>query len=234
MKDKLMERPLLNGIVRQRVDNGMLCLSDLTEVNDDICALKGFKIRRVRDFFMNESEREYITELLELDGVFMKAEKSAFTEQAKNKGLISALKSIGKYSTKGRGDNKSTYCDMYIFVAIAQWLNPMLRAYVTKWVTDSLILNRIEAGNNFNMLCSTISDKIIPTLESENAKKFIYSNFTKLINKKVFGRHDNDLRQIASKEQLSNLNKWETKLTTLIEVGYISNYQEAKEYIENN
>lgn len=230
MKDKLMERPLLNGIIRQRVDNGMLCLSDLVEVNDDICAIKGWKIRRIRDFFLNDAERDYITELLDLDGVFIKAEKSAFVEHAKNKGLISALKELGYYSTKGRGENKATYCNEYIFVAVAQWLNPHLRAYVTKWVTDSLILNRIEAGHGFNTLCSSIQTNILPEL-SENGKRFIFSNFAKLVNKKVFGRHDDNLRQIASKAQLSELNKWETKLSTLIDVGYIKSYQEAKEYI---
>lgn len=233
MKNKLMERPLLNGIVRQRVDNGMLCLTDLIQVNDDICALKGWNIRRIRDFFVNQSEIDYVVELLDLDGAFIKAEKSAFIELSKNKGLISSLKKIGYYSTKGARENKAVYCNQYLFVAIAQWLNPMFRAYVTKWVTDQLIINRIEAGNNFNSLCNSINQHMIPNL-SDNGKKFIFSNMAKLINKKVFGKHDDNLRQIASKEQLSELNKWETKLSTLIEVGYIKDYQEAKDYINNN
>lgn len=232
MKDKLMIRPLLNGNVRQRVDNGMLCLSDLANIYEVERLSNGWNDKRIDKFFNNSDEVEYIIELLDLQGVFINGNKLPFIEQVNNQGIIRALKSIGQYSTKGARDSKAVYCNPYIFIAVAQWLNPRFRAYVTIWATDQLILNRIEAGNNFNTLCDSISKHMLPKL-SDNGKKFIFSNMAKLINKKVFGRHDYNLRQIASKEQLSELNKWETKMSTLIEVGYIKDYQGAKEYIDS-
>jgi len=226
-----MERPLMGGIVRQHVGSQMLCLSDLANIYEAERVSNGWTEKRLDLFFKNDAEKEYIMELLKLQGVLIDDGIPSFTEHANNKGVISALKSIGQYSTKGRGENRNTFCNPYIFVAVAQWLNPKFRAYVTMWVTDQLILNRIEAGNNFNTLCDAISINIIPKLSSDNAKRFIYSNFTKLINKKVFGRHEDNLRQIASKDQLNELNRLETKLSTLIEVGYISSYSDAKVYI---
>lgn len=226
-----MERPLMGGIVRQHVGSQMLCLSDLASIYEAERVSNGWIEKRLDSFFKNDSEKEYIMELLKLQGVLIDGNILSFTEHANNKGVISALKSIGQYSTKGRGEKRNTFCNPYIFVAVAQWLNPKFRAYVTIWVTDQLILNRIEAGNNFNALCDAISTNIIPKLSSDNAKRFIYSNFTKLINKRVFGRHEDNLRQIASKDQLSELNRLETKLSTLIEVGYIVSYNSAKDYI---
>ena len=232
MKNTLIERPLMGGIIRQRVDNEMLCLTDLAKLYETTRIVNGWVEKQVSKFFENKEEIEYITELLDLQGVLTNSNKLLFTEQSENQGAVKTLKAFNQYSTKGRGDNKATYCNPYIFIAVAQWLNPRFRAYVTIWVTDQLILNRIEAGENYNTLCLAISNHIVPTL-SDNGKRFIYSNMAKLINVKVFGEHKNNLRQIASKEQLVKLRNLETKLSTLIEVGYVSSYQDAKAYINN-
>lgn len=232
MENKSMERPLLGSVVRQKIDNGMLCLSDLSSIYEHERIKNGWAEKRLHKFFNNIEEIEYITELLELQGVIIKGKKCPFVEQAKNQGLIKALKEIGQYQTGGRGSNKTVYCNPYIFIAIAQWLNPKFRAYVTIWVTDQLILNRIDAGVKYNTLCNAINEYILPSLDSDNSKKFIYSNFGKLVNKKVFGKHDSNLRQIANKRQLSELKDVEVELSTLIKVGHIKSYSEAKEYLK--
>lgn len=231
MKNKLMERPLMGATVRQRIENNQLCLTDLAQIYEAERIKNGWVEKRLDHFFNRDSEIEYIIELLDLQGIFINVQKHTFIEQAKNQGLIKALKDIGQYKVTGRGDNKAIFCNHYIFIAVAQWLSPRFRAIVTMWATDTLILNRIEAGQDYTQLCSVISGYIVPKI-SDNAKKFIYSNFAKLINKKVFGTHSDNLRQIASKEQLQELNKIQTKLSALIEVGYISSYQEAKQYLK--
>lgn len=231
MKNKIMERPLMGDIVRQRVDSGMLCITDLVRIYEAQRVNNGWIDKRADKFFNNKAEIEYVIELLDLQGLFVNGKKLPFIEHVKNQGLVKALKAIGQYNTGGRGDNKAVYCNTYIFIAVAQWLNPRFRAYITIWATDSLILNRIDAGVNYNELCSAINDYIIPKLDSENAKKFIFSNFGKLINTKVFGSHGDNLRQIASKEQLKELRDLEIELSTLMKVGHIKSYQDAKDYL---
>lgn len=230
MKDKLMVRPFLNGHVRQRIDNEMLCLTDLSRMYDSVRVENGWSEKKLAKFFNNDSNQEYVIEILELQGVFIKCKKLHFIEQVKNQGLIKALTSIGQYKGTGRGDNKAVYCNPYIFVAVAQWLNPRFRAAVTIWVADQLILNRIEAGSKYNLMCKSINDKIIPTL-SEKGKRFIYSSFAKELNIKIFGRHEGNLRQIASKEQLMALSTLEAQVSALIDVGYIKNVQDLKSYL---
>lgn len=230
--DKLMLRPFLESTIRQSTNGGQLCLTDLANAYELERIKNGWVEKRLDHFFNRDSEIEYVIELLELQGILVNVRKDTFMELVRNKGLIRALKSIGEYKTKGRGENKSTFCNPYIFIAVAQWLNPKFRALVTIWVTDSLILNRIEAGHGFNKLTKAITEKIVPEL-SESGRKFIYSNFARLLNIKVFGKHDSELRQIASKEQLSKLRDLETELAALVSFGAIKSYSEAKTYIEN-
>jgi hypothetical protein len=229
--DKIINRPLMGFNVRQRTENNHLCLTDIVRIYEAIRSENGWIEKQPSKFFENQSEIEYIIELLDFQGIFTKSKKLLFIEHVKNQGLIKSLKAIGQYQTKGRGDNKAVFCDPYIFIAIAQWLNPKFRAMVTIWVTDSLILNRIEAGHEYTQLCTAISNHIVPNI-SENAKRFIYSNFAKLINKKVFGKHGDELRQMASKVQLIEMNKIQTKLTALIEVGHVEDYLGAKDYLK--
>lgn len=236
-----MERQLMDGVIRQRIDNGMLCVSDLMKVYEKQKGINGWtQDKRINDFFRVNSHNdrnkhsenfEYVLDILELQGVFINTSRRTFIECAENKGVITALKLINQYSTKGRGENKASYCNPYLFVALAQWLNTKFRAYVTVWITDQLILSRIEAGSEYNKLCSSIKDNMLPSL-SDNGKKFIFSNVAKVVNKKIFGRHEDNLRQIASQEQLSSLKSLEIELSALIKVGYLSSYQEIKDYIE--
>ena len=232
MKNKLMERPFFNGIIRQRIDNQMLCLSDLDNMYEKLRVENGWREKQLSKFFENKDEIEYVVELLDLQGVFIESKKLLFIEQVDNQGLLKTLKSIGKYEMKGRGENRRIFCDPYIFVAIAQWMNPRFRAYVTMWVTDSLILDRIDAGVMYKDLSTSIKDNIIPNL-SDNGKRFIFSNIAKLVNKKIFGRHEDNLRQMASKDQLRQLQNTELVLSEFIKAGVLNNYQEIKEYLNN-
>lgn len=224
---------MMGGVVRQKIDSEMLCLTDLAQIYESKRISNGWVDKRLNEFFSNKSEIEYIIELLDLQGVFVDTDISVFMEMVENQSLITALKKIGQYKVTGKGNNRVTFCNPYIFVAVAQWLNPKFRAMVTMWVTDSLILNRIEAGSNYNELCKSINDNIIVTLPKEsNSRKFIFSNFAKLINIKVFGTHRSDLRQLATKEQLKQLTKMEIKVSTLIDAGVIKSYNDAKEYLK--
>jgi hypothetical protein len=231
MKKEFMLRPLFSGNIRQSIENQMLCLTDLANIYEAERLANGWNEKRLDKFFDNSSEVEYILELLDLQGFFINGNFLTFTEYVKSQGIINGLKSIGQYRVTGRAENKAVFINPYIFIAVAQWLNPRFRAYVTIWATDQLILNRIDAGSEYNKLCRCIADVLVPKLSSENEKKFIFSNFAKLINKKVFGKHDENLRQLATKEQLANLKETEIKLTTLIEVGFINNYSDAKAYL---
>lgn len=234
MKNKLMERPFFDSVIRQRIDNEMLCVSDLSDIYEKMRIDRGWPEKPLHRFFDKTKidNNQFIIELVR-EGDLIKDHFSTFMEIAEKRSLLKALKEFKLYKMTGRGEDRLVFAHPYIFIAIALWMNPLFRAKATIWITDQLILNRIEAGERFNVLSKSIHDHIVPKIDSENGRKFVYSNFAKLINKKVFGDHAENLRQIASYDDLKRLTRLQDKLSTLIEVGYISNYQEAKNYINS-
>lgn len=232
MKNKIMEREFFGSVIHQRIDNEMLSVSDLSKIYEGMREERGWPEKPLHRFFdkTKNDNTAYITELVR-EGKLIKDRYRTFMDVVEKNGVLKALKEYGLYKMTGKGSERSVYCHPYIFVAIAMWMNPTFRAKATIWIADQLIVNRIEAGERYTALSTSIHDHIVPSIKSDTGKKFIYSNFAKLINKKIFGKHADDLRQVASKEDLKELTRLQEKLITLIEVGYISNYWEAKEYI---
>jgi hypothetical protein len=142
----------------------------------------------------------------------------------KNEGLTKVLKGLGVYVTTGRGDNKSTYTDPYIWTLLAMDMNPMLYAKVVIWLTDSLIFDRIEAGNNFTPMNSAIS-RIVDNPD--------YAEIARSINKKVFGQHKTGIRQEASSKELKQITDIEKFVTKITQHRLVTSEKEIIETINN-
>jgi len=134
---------------------------------------------------------------------------------AEKQGFANTLKSLGVYKTTGARHTKTTWCNPYIWVLVAMELNPMLYAETVMWLSDKLLVNRIEAGNFYKELGSAIS-KWNPD----------YSKIAKALNYIVFGRHEAGIRNSASQEQLKKLTDIESKMAFAINMGYIKNESE--------
>jgi hypothetical protein len=172
-----------------------------------------------------------LASLLAETGYIDKKQISSFYENITKQGAIKVLKELNAYSTKGRGADRKVFTDPYIFVSVAMWINPDFKAKVIKWVGDQLIVNRIEAGSYFTKLTDAIKDKIVPSLNAKESK-YIYSSCAILLNKSVFGKHEDNLRQTASKEELAKLRDLEVEVSTLINVGYLKSYIDIKNYLK--
>jgi len=196
-------RSILGTRVKQ-IKNNLLCLTDIEQK------------AKVLKFFA--TQENYIVELINLQGIEINQ------EQIKNQGIVRALKSIGQYKAKGARENKKVYCNQYVFLAVLKYVYPNVEAKNILVDNDKFITDRIDAGHEYTELCTAIT-KHIPVEEN------IYTNFVNLINEKVFGKRSGLLSQIASKEQIKELDKIQTKVSALIEVGHINNYQEAEKYL---
>ena len=201
----------------------MFCLTDLENAYNKVRKKNGWSEKQITKYFNNEYEMEFILELLQNTGVIYKKQNSPFYETVENKevmttenfkklidkrGLIYALKKVGQYSMKGKGADRVVFCNPYIFVAVAMWLNPQFKAKVVVWVGDQLIVDRIMAGERYKRLTRAIYQHILPTID-ETQHKYIYSDFAKLLNKFIFGEHSENLRQLASDKAQQYLNSWD-------------------------
>lgn len=213
-------RELFGVKIRQQTKSYFLCLSDLQHAYAIARETHGWSDKRLNDIFSSESNMERVYYLLKKSEI-IRTDFTAFMEAAKEKGLTKLLKSIGLFTTKGKGDSRVTYCDPHIWVLVAMEMNPMVYAEVVSWLTDRLILNRIDSGDMYKDL-------------SKAASKFLdvdYKVLAKAMNHIVFGRHENEIRNTGTEEQLKELHKLESNLCFLIDTGLIGSFSELRDQL---
>lgn len=209
------DRELFGIKIRQESKTGHLNLSDLQAAYAVAQLQHGWAQRDTYEVLRSTTNAERIFYVLEKRNL-VKPEISGFMEDVENQGLTKLLKAAGAYRTAGRGENRSTWCDPYIWVLIAMELNPMLYAQTVIWLTDGLILNRIEAGNMYRGLSSAIARFAEPD----------YVGTARTLNLVVFGEHTNGIRQTATVAQLKELATLEENMAFAINLGYINSQAE--------
>ena len=149
------DRELFGVVIKQETKTGFMSLTDLQEAYTHARVLNGWRDKRIDHIIKQVENSERIYYLLKEQG-FVNVSIDTFTEMVEKDGMIKVLKKAGVYKTTGRAENKTTMCNSYIWVLIAMELNPQLYAKVVTWLTDKLILNRIEAGN----MCKTLNSAL--------------------------------------------------------------------------
>jgi hypothetical protein len=201
----------------------MLSVTDLQKAYEKARFMHGWSEQNISSMMQGEKFKEkayYI--LLERD--LIKIELSIFLEMIKNEGITKVLKGLGVWKTTGKGANRMTVADPYIWVLVAMEMNPLLYAKVITWLTDSLIFNRLEAGSEYTPMNSAIKNII-------EAPK--YSEYATEINKKVFGKHIRGIRNLASSKELKAITDIEKFITNAISMQMIDNEQKLIQAIRN-
>jgi len=209
------DRELFGVVIKQETKTGFMSLTDLQEAYTHARVLSGWSDKRIDHIIKQVENSERIYYLLKEQG-FVNVSIDTFTEMVEKDGMIKVLKKAGVYKTTGRGENKTVMCNPYIWVLVAMELNPQLYAKVVTWLTDKLILNRIEAGN----MCKALNSALYKIKNTDFSKIAIE------LNKKVFGKHEAGIRNTRSKEELEKLYRLEDRLAFAIERGYIKSTEE--------
>lgn len=216
------DRNLFGTIIRQSTD-GMLCVSDFMVMYEKQRATKGWAGKNIQDILENKKSQEEIYYTL-VKAKVINSEISEFMEKCNEIGLLKVLKQYGLYSMKGRAENRAVWANPYIFVYLAMNMNPEIYGEVIVWLTDSLILNRVEAAQNYRPMTDAIQDKI-----GDNFLNYV--KVARVINKKVFGKEDAGQRAIATTSQLNKIKDIEKLITSLLNLGYISTINEIEKIV---
>lgn len=205
------DRELFGITIRQQTQDGFMNLSDLNDAYLYARVKQGLPDKDIHRIMADNKEALFY--LLEKQGI-IKTHQNGFMEDIENQGFVKYMKTIGAYKTTGRGINKTVWVNPYIFVMVAMELSQLFKAHVISWVTDSLIINRIEAGNFYKELSSAVS----------KFKNVDYVQMAKGLNYCVFGKHETGLRNTATQSQLKELERLESKLAFAINMGYITSF----------
>lgn len=208
---KSTDREIFGVTIRQNTKEGFLSVSDLQKAYEKARWEYGWTDRRINDILGNATTRDRIFELLSERGI-IKTTYTAFMEMVEKEGITKVLKGLKLYKTTGKGENKSVMCDPYIWVLLAMELNPKLWAKTVIFITDTLIFDRISAGNEYMPMNSAIKSII----NEPN-----YSEYARLINKKVFGKHETGMRNLASSNDLRKITEIEKTVISAIENKWI-------------
>ena len=209
-------RELFGVIIRQNTKDSMLSLSDLQEAYIHARVLNGWCEKRIDHILTRAENIERIYYIL-FEQKIINVRFHTFMEMVDEKGIIKVLKEFGVYKTTGARATKSTYCNPYIWVLVAMELNPMLYAKVITWLTDKLIINRIEACDLNNNLRRVICAKV------DNPD---YAGINRALNVKIFGHHQTGMRNLASEADLQRLNKLQENIAFCIERGFLKSSDE--------
>jgi len=211
---KSTDRTLFNVIIRQST-NGFLNLSDLQEAYAHARIKHGWVDKNITMILNSGQNSERMFYLLEKKG-YINVSFLSFMESIKDQGIAHYLKKIGAYKTTGARKTKTTWCDPYLWVLIAMELNPMLYAETVVWLTDRLIINRIEAGNFYKSLTSAIS----------KFNNVDYVKMAKALNYIVFNNHYTGIRNNATEKELLELEELEKHVAFSIEVGFLHSFDQ--------
>jgi hypothetical protein len=219
---KSTDRNLFGITIRQNTKEEFLSVTDLQKAYEKGKWMYGWTGQTINQLMLtDELSKKCYGVLLECN--LIKCDMSQFMEMVKRESLISVLKGLGVYKATGRGENKQVMAHPYIWMSIAIELNYILYGKVIKWLTDTLIFDRIEAGNEFKPMNSAISTILI----SPN-----YPLYAKEINKKVFGEHISGMRNLASAKELRKIADIEKMIIKAIENKWLNTENEIIKFIQ--
>jgi hypothetical protein len=213
------DRELFGYTIRQQTKDGMLNLSDLQESYTIARVKNGWNEKNINRIM--ENDKETLFYLLEKQRI-INIPMCIFMENIESKGFAKYMKELGVYKTTGARETKTVWVNPYIWVMVAMELNPIIKAEVIGWLTDSLIINRIEAGNFYKELSRAVS-----TFEDVD-----YVEMATNLNLAIFGKHERGLRNNGTKDELKRLEQLESHLAFAIDRGYIKTFRELIEEIK--
>lgn len=215
---KSSDRNLFGQIIRQETQTGMLNISELEDVAARRNALNGYSIKHLSELMSRKDNIERLFYILKKQDI-IKVDISTFIEDVDSHGITTVLKKFGAWKTTGARHTKTSWANPYIWMLIALELSPEVYGEAVIWLTDKLIINRIEAGNMYKGLTSAVG----------RFKNVDWVKLAKALNYIVFGKHETGIRNTASQSQLKELENLERQMAFSIDMGYIKTFDQLLE-----
>ena len=209
--------------------------------------------KRAQNFFASPNTVRYM-QLIENKHIFKVLDSSSLNgkndnKDSKNNSLIDNKNKKIELVIKKRGKhNSGTWIHSELFLKFASWVSVEFEYDMHQLIkhlirqADHVKIDRASTKHLFHPLTDAIKDIWIPS-QSENGKKFAYTNLANLINKKVIGMTakqykiknkidlDASIRDTFPDHVLKNIEAVEKDMWGHIKYGKVTKYEELKELI---
>lgn len=209
------DRTIFGQVVRQETKTGMLNVSDLEKAANKRNVLNGYSVKHLSELMSRKENIERIFYILEKQ-MLINVDLSTFIEHVDNHGITTTLKKFGAWKTTGARQTKTIWANPYIWMLLALEMSPEIYGTAICWLSDKLIVNRIEAGNFYKDLAAAMY----------RFKNVDYVKVAKALNFLVFGKHERGLRNLASTKELKQLEDIEKQIAFAINMGYINDSEQ--------
>lgn len=209
---KSVDRTLFGVTIRQNTKGQFLSVTDLQKAYEKGKWQNGWSGQTYNQLLLTDDLAKKCYGVL-LDCGLVNCDITQFMEMVKKETLVKVLKGLDVWKVTGRGENKTVMAHPYVWLSIAIELNYILYGKVVRWLTDTLIFDRIEAGTEYRPMNAAIK-KVCPNPD--------YVKYAKMINEKVFGQHITGMRNNASASELRKIADIEKFVTQGVEMGMIT------------
>lgn len=224
-------RELLGRSIPVMSKDGFVCITEVMDALTEKRRKDGLAPRRLDDLMSTNSFQEKMNALVRRlnFGKNCNAVNLALQKQDLNISKITDLKKYHMAYRKGSGPGQKWFIDPYFFVMIALELDPDIYATVVIWLTDGLIKNRNLAGDAYIKTCKSVSSLIKDKSELSDRIKRV----AKAINFIIFNKHEDGIRNQATENQLNEISELEIAISSIIDGGFITSYEELINYLGN-
>jgi hypothetical protein len=221
------DRELFGVAIRQGTKPDFLSVTDLMRAYEKERMKHNWHSKHLPTLMKTTDFKDRVYYLL-VERSLVDVSKDTFTEMVDRESIVKVLKGLGVWKNTGLGTNNTTMADPYIWVLIAMEMNPMIYAKVVKWLGDTLIFDRIEAGTENRVLVGAVNSML-----GGQAQESTYRSVNTELNIKVFGMHKTGIRNLASSVQLKKIAEIEKFVAKAITAGWVKTEDEVINAIKN-
>ena len=204
-------RELLGRNISVMSKDGFVCITEVMDVLSQKRAAMGLEPKRLDHLMSTSSFQEKMNALI----------------KELNISKLTDLKKYGMAYRRGKGKDQKWFVNPYFFVMIALELDPEIYAKVILWLTDNFIENRNIAGEAYIKMCKSVSSLIKNKSELSDKIKIV----AKAINFIVFNKHEDGIRNFATKNELNEIISIENAVGAIIDGEFVHSFEELRMYL---
>lgn len=188
--EKTMVRELFGTTVRQKHKSELMNANDLNVIGNKLREKEGLPQKQLAQYFSLPDTKKLMQELCLIDNV----EENQI-----------------KKSTKGR--DGGTWISPELFVDMAMWYSPKLKARILKWVVDGLLASRDNSGESYKKMMETLKLKFPDEFDDIRT----YMRISNQIAAACKVGLNKDKWESANKDQLDSRDEIQNTISTIAE-----------------